>query len=187
MGRARAQAEQLIGAPPPAVYAVLADYTTHHPRIMPAPPFSDLEVEAGGVGAGTVFHITMRMMGRRQRLHMRVAEPEPGHVLTETNLDTGVVTEFTIAPRDGGSRTLAGMSSEWESQRGVRGLVDRLVTPRLMGRMFAKQLRQLDQYMRSGDAPAPSPPSPTARPDGKQGRPERADDRLPSDPEGSGR
>jgi hypothetical protein len=93
----------------------------------------------------------VRLLGRRQRLHMRVAEPEPGHVLTETNLDTGVVTEFTVAPRDGGSRTLARMSSKWESQGGVRGLVDRLVTPRLMGRMFAKQLHQLDQYMRAAN------------------------------------
>jgi uncharacterized protein YndB with AHSA1/START domain len=146
MGRAHAHAENLIDAPPAAVYAVLADYTTHHPRIMPAPPFSDLEVESGGVGAGTVFHITVRMLGRRQRLHLRVAEPKPGQILTETNLDTGVVTEFTVAPRDGRSRTLAEMSSEWESKGGVRGLVDRLLTARLMGRMFAKQLHQLDQY-----------------------------------------
>jgi uncharacterized protein YndB with AHSA1/START domain len=151
MGRTRAQAERSIGAPPAAVYAVLADYTSQHPRIMPAPPFSDLEVESGGVGAGTIFHITVRTLGRRQRLHMRVAEPEPGRVLTETNLDTGVVTEFTVAPRDGGSRTLARMSSEWESQGGLRGLADRLLTPRLMGRIFAKQLHQLDQYVRSAD------------------------------------
>ena len=151
MGHARAHAEQLVDASPAAVYAVLADYTTHHPQIMPVPPFSNLEVETGGVGAGTVFHITVRMLGRRQRLHMRVAEPQPGQVLTETNLDTGVVTEFTVAPREGGSRTLAGMSSEWETKSGLRGLADRLVTPRLMGRMFAKQLRQLDQYMRSAD------------------------------------
>jgi uncharacterized protein YndB with AHSA1/START domain len=151
MGRTRAHAERVIGAPPAAVYAVLADYTTQHPRIMPAPPFSDLEVESGGVGAGTIFHITVRMLGRRQRLHMRVAEPAPGQVLTETNLDTGVVTVFTVAPRDGRSRTLAGMSSEWETKRGLGGLVDRVVAPRLLGRMFAKQLRQLDQYMGSAD------------------------------------
>jgi uncharacterized protein YndB with AHSA1/START domain len=152
-GRARAHAEQLIDAPPAAVYAVLADYTTQHPKIMPAPPFSDLEVETGGVGAGTIFHITVRMAGRRQRLHMKVAEPEPGQVLTETNLDTGVVTEFTVAPRGGGSRTLAGMSSEWETKRGLGGLVDRLVTPLLMGRIFAKQLRQLDRYMHPDASP----------------------------------
>ena len=153
MGLARAHADQLVDASPAAVYQVLADYSTHHPRIMPSPPFSHLEVESGGVGAGTVFHITLRTMGRRQRLHMRVAEPEPGQVLTETNLDTGVVTEFSVAPSNGASRSLVAMSSEWEPAGGLRGMLDRLVTPPLMGRMFAKQLRQLDQYMRSGEAP----------------------------------
>ena len=82
---------------------------------------------------------------------MQVAEPDPGRVLTETNLDTGVVTMFSVTPGDGGSRTLAGMSSEWEPKGGLRGLADRLVTPRLMGRMFAKQLHQLDQYLGSAD------------------------------------
>jgi hypothetical protein len=145
MGRARAQAERTIAAAPAAVYAVLADYTGAHPRIMPASLFSDLEVESGGVGAGTVFHITLRLLGRRQRLHMRVGEPEPGRVLTETNLDTGVVTEFSVAPEDGGSRTLARISSDWEPAGGLRGLADRLVTPLLMGRIFSRQLQQLDQ------------------------------------------
>jgi uncharacterized protein YndB with AHSA1/START domain len=158
MGRARAHAERWIDAPPAAVYAVLADYTTQHPRIMPASLFSGLEVESGGVGAGTVFHITLRMLGRRQRLHMRVAEPQPGQVLTETNLDTGVVTRFSVAAGDGGSRTLARISSEWEPDAGLRGLADRLVTPRLMGRIFAKQLHQLDQYMGSADDRLPSDP-----------------------------
>ena len=153
MGHARAHAEQLVDASPAAVYSVLADYTTHHPRIMPAPPFSDLEVESGGVGAGTVFHITVRMAGRRQRLHMRVAEPDPGQVLTETNLDTGAVTVFNVAPGDDEARTRVRMSSQWETASGLRGLADLLVTPLLMGRMFAKQLRQLDRYMHSGASP----------------------------------
>jgi hypothetical protein len=146
-GQARAHAERHLDAPPAAVYTVLADYTTHHPRIMPPSLFSDLEVEAGGVGAGTVFHITLRLLGRKQRLHVRVGEPEPGRVLTETNLDTGVVTEFSVAPLDGGSRTLARMSSEWETGGGLRGLADRLATPLLLRRIFAMELRQLDRYM----------------------------------------
>jgi len=152
MGHARAAAEHLIDAPAATVYEVLADYSTHHPRIMPASMFSNLEVETGGVGAGTVFHITLRRAGRRQRLHMRVAEPEPGRVLTETNLDTGVVTRFSVAPGDGG-RTLARISSEWETAGGLRGLADRLLTPRLMGRVFGQQLRQLDRYLHSDAAP----------------------------------
>jgi hypothetical protein len=149
---ARAHAENLIDAQPADVYAVLADYTTHHPRIMPA-SFSDLQVETGGVGAGTVFHITLRTAGKQERLHMRVAEPEPGHVLTETNLDTGVVTVFTVAAGDGGSPTLARISCEWDTGRGLGGLIDRLVTPLLMGRIFGQQLRELDRYMRSAEAP----------------------------------
>ena len=154
MTLARAHAEDLIDARPTAVYAVLADYTTHHPRIMPPSLFSNLEVEAGGVGAGTVFHITLRTAGKEQRLHMKVEEPKPGQVLTETNLDTGVVTEFSVAPGNGGMGTLAKISSEWETADGLRGLVDRFMAPVLMGRIFTKQLRQLNQYMHSGDAPA---------------------------------
>jgi len=153
MGRARAHAEREIDAQPAAVYLVLADYRTHHPRIMPASLFSAIEVEKGGVGAGTVFHTSLRMLGRRQRLHMRVAEPDPGRVLTETNLDTGVVTEFSVGPGNGGVGSLARISSEWETAGGLRGLVDRLATPVLMGRIFASQLRLLRRYVRSMQAP----------------------------------
>jgi hypothetical protein len=78
---------------------------------------------------------------------MRVAEPEPGRVLTETDLDTGVVTEFAVLPADGGA--LARMSSSWETAPGLRGLADRLVRPRLERRTFADQLRRLDRYARS--------------------------------------
>jgi Polyketide cyclase / dehydrase and lipid transport len=156
--RARAHAENTIEARPAAVYAVLADYSTHHPRIMPESLFSNLEVETGGVGAGTVFHITLRILGRSQQLHMKVAEPEPGHVLTETNLDTGVVTMFTVLPADGGSRTLARISSEWETDGGLRGLIDRLATPVLMRRIFTRQLRELDRYMHSMEASKERPP-----------------------------
>lgn len=152
MGRARAQAERTIGAPPAAVYAVLADYTTQHPKIMPAPPFSDLEVESGGVGAGTVFHITLRMLGRRQRLHMRVGEPQPGRVLTETNLDTGVVTTFTVRSVNGDSTSKARISSEWEPKGALGGLIDRTMMPLVTRWIFGKQLRELERYMRSGQA-----------------------------------
>jgi xanthine dehydrogenase YagT iron-sulfur-binding subunit len=147
MEPARVHAEKWIEAPPAAVYAVLADYSEHHPRIMPPEHFSDLEVESGGVGEGTVFHITAHVAGKRQRLHMQVSEPEPGSVLWETNLDTGVVTEFTVSG-NGPGRTLVRMSSEWETH-GLRGWFERLLTPPLMRRMFAEQLNQLARYVRS--------------------------------------
>src|SRR4051794_23598415 len=127
MAMARVNAERPIDASPATVYAVLADYTTHHPRIMPTSHFSNLEVESGGVGDGTVFHITARVAGKEQRLHMQVAELDPGHVLTETNLDTGVVTSFEVSTDDEG-KTVVGMSSEWETH-GLKGWIDGLVSP----------------------------------------------------------
>jgi hypothetical protein len=154
MTRASVFVENVIDARPAAVYAALADYVTHHPRIMPASMFSDLEVERGGIGAGTVFHITLRLFGMSQRLQMRVAEPEPGRVLTETNLATGDVTVFTVGQVSGTRQTLARISSEWQASRGLRGLIERVVTPRLTRRILTKQLRQLGQYMRSIEAPA---------------------------------
>jgi len=147
MPHVHAEAEKRIDADPTAVYEVLADYATHHPRIMPPDHFSDLEVESGGVGDGTVFHITARIAGKTETLHMRVTEPEPGRVLHETNLDTGVVTEFSVED-DGTEGTLVRMSSGWDGH-GLRGLVDRVAAPRLMHRLFAEQLDQLDAYMRS--------------------------------------
>jgi len=81
MPRVRVEADRTIGARAADVYQVLADYSVHHPKIMPPDHFSNLEVEDGGAGAGTVFHITAKVAGKRQRLHMRVSEPEPGSVL----------------------------------------------------------------------------------------------------------
>jgi hypothetical protein len=155
MALATAQAASLIDARPADVYAVLADYQRHHPHIMPPSLFSNLEVESGGVGAGTVFHITLRLAGKRQRLHMRVGEPEPGSMLTETNLDTGVVTEFSVASTNGETPTIARISQRWDPGGGLKAMIDRLATPLLLRWIFTKQLRQLGQYMQSIRASGP--------------------------------
>ena len=39
--------------------ALAQDYRTGHPRILPKPYFSGLEVLSGGYGAGTVFRTTV--------------------------------------------------------------------------------------------------------------------------------
>jgi hypothetical protein len=154
MAHAQAEAEATIQAHPDAVYQVIADYRTHHPNIMPPSLFSRIEVESGGIGTGTTFHITLSLAGTKKRMHMRVAEPDPGHLLTETNIDTGVVTAFEVTPANGGEATLTRISSDWETARGIRGVVDRLTTPPLMRWIFGKQLRQLARYMTSGRVPS---------------------------------
>jgi hypothetical protein len=141
-----AWAERIIDAPPAAVYAILADYRTHHPRIMPPAFFSYLEVERGGVGEGTLFHITLRV-GPKRVLHMAVAEPEPGRVLTETDLTTGGITTFTVNPDERGKRSEVRISSEWPRSGGLKGLVDRLMTPPMTNHVLSLQLDELERYV----------------------------------------
>src|SRR5690349_484944 len=96
-------AESHIDAPAATVYSIIANYREHHPRILP-PAFTDLVVEQGGIGAGTVINFRAKVGGRKVRMRQRVDEPEPGHVLRETDLDTGTVTKFYVSPEGDGSR-----------------------------------------------------------------------------------
>jgi hypothetical protein len=89
----------------------------------------------------------------RSAAEPQVDEPTPGRVLTETNLDTGVVTRFSVEPVDGGERTIAAMTSDMTTGAGLRGLVDRWMLPRMTRHIFEQQLEQLARYMRSRDAP----------------------------------
>lgn len=84
-----------IRARPDVLYQFIADYHEGHPRILPRPPFVDLVVEAGGVGAGTVILTRMKVMGSTQSFRATVTEPAPGRELVETT-DTGYVTTFRV-------------------------------------------------------------------------------------------
>src|SRR3954452_24399967 len=80
------------------VYSLISNYKDGHPRILPK-QFTNLTVEQGGTGAGTVIRFQMSVFGRRQTLRAAITEPEPGRVLVETDLDTnGAVTTFTVNP-----------------------------------------------------------------------------------------
>jgi hypothetical protein len=90
MARNVAAAEAIVDAPTDTVYGYLADMRDHHPRFLP-PAFSDFQVEPGGVGAGTVTRFKMTAGGRTRQYRMKVAEPEPGRVLTESDMDSSAV------------------------------------------------------------------------------------------------
>ena len=57
-----ASAEGHIDAPARRVYHYIRDFREHHPRFLP-PQFSDLQIETGGVGAGTVHSFNMTLGG----------------------------------------------------------------------------------------------------------------------------
>src|SRR3954462_14130852 len=78
MRRAYVSAERVMDVPAAVVYHCIADYREHHRTEGFLPPvFTDLQVEQGGVGAGTVIRFTMNLGGRRRTAVARVEEPQP--------------------------------------------------------------------------------------------------------------
>ncbi|MGE5136099.1 MAG: SRPBCC family protein [Gemmatimonadota bacterium] len=140
-----ASAEGLVGAPADTVYRYLADMREHHPRFLP-PAFSDFQVESGGTGAGTVTRFKMTAGGRTREYRMRVDEPEPGRVLTESDLNSSAVTTFTVSAQDGAS--LVQISTAWDGAGGIGGLFERMFAPRVLRAIYADELKRLDAYAR---------------------------------------
>ncbi len=145
MGTIQLSEEATINAPAARVYNILADYERHHPNILP-PAFSDLHVEQGGVGAGTVIRFTMTLGGRTRAARVEVTEPEPGRVLREEDRASNVVTTFTVMPD--GHRARVRFDTAWQSSGGIGGLVERAFAPRLLRPIYKDELARLDRYAR---------------------------------------
>src|SRR5215211_8683163 len=138
-----ASAERTISAPAAAVYDLLADYRYGHPSILP-PSFSDLTVLRGGTGAGTRIRFAMTLGGRKQVVEASVDEPEPGRVLTETYRENNAVTSFTVDPMVDQSRVR--IETTWEASRGLAGLIERFVTPRLFRKIYTEELDLIERW-----------------------------------------
>ena len=128
-------ASRHIKAPARRVYDLLADYNVGHPSILPKPFFTKLQVEKGGVGEGTVFRATMRVLGSEQTFRAAVTEPEPGRVLVETDLATGLVTTFTVDSR-GTDESYLTFETRLPQRPGIQGFVERLVSRVLLPRVY---------------------------------------------------
>jgi hypothetical protein len=127
------------------VYTVLADYHNHHPHILP-PAFTQLEVEEGGIGEGTVWRAGFKTLGQERPMRMHVTEPEPGRVLVETDLDTGLVTKFIVEPRDE-NRSEVTFDTTMNPGSGVQGWIARLILPGYLRRVYREELQLLDEYV----------------------------------------
>ena len=145
MSMVKVEASELVSGQPEAVYATLADYEVGHPAILPKPTFKSLTVQKGGRGAGTEFELVMEVFGVERTSHQKVSEPEPGRVLVETGLDINLQTTFTLEPVDGKTRVT--IHTEFETQPGLAGLFEQLVSPPALRRLYHKELRNLDAYM----------------------------------------
>ena len=142
----RISAERVVEAPAEVVYHLIADYREHHrPEGFLPPAFTELVVEQGGVGAGTVFRMTMKLAGSSRTMTAAVSEPEPGRILVERG--QGVETTFTVEPVDAG-RARVRFDTLMEAG-GLPGLMTRLFAPGLLRPLYADELTRLEQHARA--------------------------------------
>jgi uncharacterized protein YndB with AHSA1/START domain len=142
MAKVEASAERTIDAPAEQVYGYLADMH-QHPRFLP-PAFSDFKVEEGGVGAGTVTSFKVTAGGRTRDYLMRIAEPEPGRTLVESDANSSLVTTFHVEPQ--GAKSQVRISTSWDGATGIGGFFERTFAPRALHRMFLDELERLNTY-----------------------------------------
>lgn len=144
MATIEVSAERLIEAPAETVYRCIADME-QHPRFLPA-AFTDFQVEQGGLGAGSVTRFKLTAGGRTREYRMRVDEPQPGRILTESDEGSSLVTTFTVDPE--GERSRVRISTTWEGAGGVGGIFERLFAPRVMRGIYVEELERLNNHVR---------------------------------------
>jgi hypothetical protein len=143
MPRHQVSASARLDAPAAAVYGIIADYTRHHPRILP-PAFSNLTVRQGGVGAGTVITFDLRVLGQIRHYEGFVTEPEPGRYLVESYPAQGGATSFRVEP-DGNSCTLT-IATEFDVRSGPLGALERWMAGALLRPIYGQELRLIAEY-----------------------------------------
>lgn len=136
------EVERRIAAPADHIYAIIADYRTHHPAILP-PAFSNLTVEQGGIGDGTVISFDLKMGGRKRRMRARISEPRPG-VLQETDLEFGATTTFEVTQGADTSRVV--IRTSFPSAPRIQGWFERRFAPGMLRKLYTQELDNLASY-----------------------------------------
>jgi hypothetical protein len=117
--------------------------------VLPREYFKSLEVEEGGVGAGTRIHLKVRVLGTTIEFRHLVNEAEPGRVLIESDADSGSVTTFTVNPLDSGVASMLTITTEFTTQRrGILGRIERFLTIRTLRRIYRKELSLIGKSLR---------------------------------------
>jgi Polyketide cyclase / dehydrase and lipid transport len=136
-------ASAIIPARRERVYSLLANYHDGHARILPK-QFSNLVVEQGGVGAGTVIRFQVSLLGRKQNVRAAITEPEPGRVLVETYLDgSGAVTTFTVDPGHAPADSHVTISTVLPVRAGLLGTMERKFSALLLRPLYLRELQNL--------------------------------------------
>lgn len=79
-------------------------------------------------------------------MRMRVTKPEPGRVIAETDLDTGLVTKFIVESR-GENQSEVTFDTTMKPSSGIQGWIECLVIPSYLRRVYKAGLGELDEYV----------------------------------------
>lgn len=136
-------ASAIIPARRERVYSLLANYRDGHARILPK-QFSELVVEQGGIGSGTVIRFQMTLLGRKQNFHAVVAEPEPGRVLVESFTEPeGTITTFTVDAGSAPADSKVTITTEMPVRSGILRSVEKMFATLMLRPIFKKELENL--------------------------------------------
>jgi hypothetical protein len=122
-----ATATKIINARADMIYKIIADYRHGHPSILPRQYFLSMNVEEGGVGAGTVVNFKMYLLGQTQSFHSIVTEPQPGRFLVETDIESKIPTSFHLVPIGKGDQSQLTITTELEGKNAVESFIAKWV------------------------------------------------------------
>ena len=74
-------------------------------------------------------------------------------MLSETYPRKSAVTRFIVDPV--GHQSRVRIETSWEPSRGLAGLVERLITPRLFRKLYAEELDLIERWAIDRDATGP--------------------------------
>jgi uncharacterized protein YndB with AHSA1/START domain len=146
MSRIHVEVERIVDAPPEEVYSFLADYRDKRPIILTR-NFLDYRVEQGGRGAGTMIGYRLQAGRRERAYHMRVEELPGGHSLIERDMDSSLVTTWTVIPAASGRQSRVVVTTEWEGSGGVGGFFERTFAPMALRSIYTRMLERLAQAL----------------------------------------
>ena len=134
-----------INAPHADILHILRDYKGGHVEILP-PQFQSLEVEAGGYGAGTVYRLTVKVMGQTTIYHHEVTEPEAGRILKESDRNTPQWSAYHLEPIDANTTQVT-----IKALMVGKSWLERRITAMVSRRLFKQILENLERVAVSNE------------------------------------
>ncbi|MCC9308278.1 SRPBCC family protein [Kitasatospora sp. RB6PN24] len=146
MAQVHARTERTYSATPEQVYEAIADYNTVRPQLLPA-QYSEYEVRAGGIGAGTQVHWKLQATEKRVRdCLFTVSAPRPG-TLVETDGNSSMVITWTVTAAGAGQTTVA-IDTTWQGATGIGGFFERTFAPKGLNRIHDEVLARLADHLK---------------------------------------